>query len=61
MPSLSVALAVMVMFAGAARLALLAGELMLTAGATFDDVNDTLIAEDVVTPPILSVALAVST
>ncbi len=58
-PSASAALALIVMVPGALKLALFAGLVILTVGLPFGVVTVTAIIPDVVTAPLLSVALAV--
>ncbi|MFN7220891.1 MAG: hypothetical protein ACK5UX_09660 [Burkholderiales bacterium] len=59
-PSESDALAARFIVAGAAKEALFAGAVMETVGGTFGADTTTLIAAEVVEPPELSVAFAVS-
>jgi hypothetical protein len=57
--AVSLAFAVIGIFAGAVKLELLAGEVMLTVGGTLPPLTVTLMAAEVVVRPPSSVALAV--
>ena len=59
MPSLSAASAVTVIADADERMELFKGSIMLTVGERFDAVMVRLTGDDVVTAPLLSVALAV--